>query len=834
MTQNTILMRTTGVSFADGPFPAEGSKDLICSGVGVRHCIGGHFPMLKNYFKTAWRGLLNHRVFSVLNILGLATGMAVALLIGLWVSYQYSFDRWLPNFQRVYQAEYRWTVNGSIGTQTSVAYPLAEVIKKEIPAVEYVVQTDWINYHGLVSGTNRVFLPGVMAGPDFLKAFEYPLVKGSAGQVLSDPYSIVLTQSTAKALFGDADAMGKMVRIDNRHDLRVTGVCKDVPANTSMGFSYVIPFEYYRQTDDFAQRWGANNMQTFVRLRPGVEYAQVDPLLRSVLKRTDAEEYQARKVELFLHPMKDWHLFSNFVNGVQRGGFVDTVRLFGIIGLLVLMIAGINFVNLSTARSEKRAREVGIRKVVGGLRRNLVLQFLVESLVLTVLAFGLALVLVQSVLPAFRDLTGDAIYLPYTSGLFWAAMMGYVLLTGLLAGSRPAFYLSAFNPVRVLKGAVSAGRAVVWPRRVLVTLQFTASVGLIITTVVVYQQIQYAKERSLGYDMRRLVQSEVSTDVQKNYPALKAELLQSGLVTDVTKSSSRVTSYSEADDIDEWPGKMPGETLSLALTAVSDADYFKTMGIVLAQGANFSGNEGADTLSAIVNEAAVRKMRLKEPVGQVISWNRGQRLTIIGVVKNAMMGSPYSAPEPAFYLYNPGYAHVVTYRIAAGVPAAKAIAGLTAIFNRYDPALPYLYRFVDVSYEWKFGAETLVGRLAGIFAGLAIFISCLGLFGLAAYVAETRKKEMGVRKVLGASVSQVWVLLSKDFVGLVLVGALLATPVSLYFLRGWLQQFEYRIGMSPWVFVGAGAAALAVTLVTVSFQAIRTALMNPVSALRSE
>jgi len=369
---------------------------------------------------------------------------------------------------------------------------------------------------------------------------------------------------------------------------------------------------------------------------------------------------------------------------------------------------------------------------------------------------------------------------------------------------------------------------------VLVTLQFTASVGLIVTTVIVYQQIQYAKDRPTGFDGRRLLMSDVSSDIQKNYPALKAQLLQSGLVSDVTKSNSRVTSFGESDGADEWPGKNPGESLDLAMIAVSDADYFKTMGMSFSQGRNFSGNLAADTLSVILNEMAVRRMRLKEPLGQVITWNRDQRVRIIGVVKNTMMGSPYSAPQPAMYLYNPGYAYVVTYRIADGMPTAKAIAGLKAIFDKYNPSFPYQCRFVDESYASKFAAETLIGRLAGIFAGLAIFISCLGLFGLAAYVAEQRTKEIGVRKVLGASVAQVWMLLSKDFVLLVLIGAMVATPVSLYFLRGWLHQFDYRIGISPWVFVGAGAAALVVTLVTVSFQAVRAALMNPVRALRSE
>ena len=790
--------------------------------------------MFANYFKTAWRGLRHNRVFSVLNTLGLATGMAVALMIGLWVAHQYSFDRWLPNYKRVYQAEYRSLSNGIIGTQTSVSYPLAEVIKKDIPGVEYVVQTDWDNYHGLVNGTNKVYLPGLMAGADFLKAFEYPLLEGDAGHVLVDRYSIVLTESTAKALFGNADAVGKTVRIDNYHDLTVTGILKDIPGNTTLSFRYVIPFEFFREMSGYAEHWGNNNVQTYVRLRPGVSYAQAEPLLRPLIKKYDPTDYQTDKYEVFLHPMKDWHLRNVFVNGVASGGFIGTVRLFAIIGLLVLVIAGINYVNLSTARSEKRAREVGIRKVVGGLRRNLVAQFLVESLVLTMLAFALALVMVQIALPAFNSLTGDTIHVPFGSIVFWGVMAGYVLLTGVLAGSRPAFHLSAFKPVRVLKGKVITGRAAAWPRRVLVTVQFAASVGLIVTTVIIFQQIQYAKDRQTGYDQRRLMMSDVSPDVQKNYAALKGEMLRSGMVSAVTKSNSRVTNDGVYDDIDSWPGKMPGETLGMLTVAVSDADYFKTMGMSFHSGANFAGNPGADTLAVILNEAAVKRMRLKEPLGQTITWAETRRVKVIGVVKNVLMGSPFSPVIPTMFIYDPGWAYVMTYRLADGVPTAKAIARLTGIFNKYNPSFPYLYGFVDKSYEAKFKSETLIGKLAGIFAGLAIFISCLGLFGLAAYVAEQRMKEIGVRKVLGASVGQVWMLLSKDFVVLVLIGSVVAAPVSLYFLRGWLQQFDYRIAINPWVFVGAGAGALVVTLVTVSFQAVRAALMNPVKSLRTE
>jgi hypothetical protein len=455
-------------------------------------------------------------------------------------------------------------------------------------------------------------------------------------------------------------------------------------------------------------------------------------------------------------------------------------------------------------------------------------------LVLTGLAFGLALLLTQGALPAFNTLTGDVVHVPYTSLLFWAVMLGYVLLTGVLAGSRPAFYLSAFQPVRVLKGSLKAGRGAALPRRILVTVQFAASVALIITTVIVYQQIQYAKNRPIGYDQARLMMSDASPDVQKNYPALKGELLRSGVVSSVTKSNSRVTIDGVYDDIDAWPGKLPGETLGMLTVAVSDADYFTTMGMAFQSGVNFTGNPGADTLSIVINEAAAKRMRLREPLGQQITWALDKRVKIIGVVKNALMGSPYAAAIPTMFIYDPGWANVMTYRIADGVPTAKAIATLTGIFNKYNPSFPYLYGFVDKSYEAKFGLEMLIGRLAGIFAGLAIFISCLGLFGLAAYVAEQRTKEIGVRKVLGASVVQVWMLLSSDFVLLVLIGSVVAAPVSLYFLRDWLQQYDYRISISPWVFVGAGLAALVVTLVTISWQAVRAALMNPVDSLRSE
>ncbi len=518
----------------------------------------------------------------------------------------------------------------------------------------------------------------------------------------------------------------------------------------------------------------------------------------------------------------------------QAGAYQDYVRMFSIVGILVLLIACINFMNLSTAQSEKRAREVGVRKVMGSLRGQLILQFLVESLLMTTLAFLLSVVLVQAALPEFNALTGDAVRVPYGSGWFWLILLSLVMLTGLLAGSRPALFLSSFQPVKVLKGAMRIGKAASLPRKVLVVLQFTCSIALIISTIIVYQQIQYARNRPKGYDPNRLIVSRARSDA---YAAFKQEVMESGVVSNVTRSANPQTDPADEVTLDNWPGRLPNEPLSIALNAVGDSDYFRTLRIGFIAGDNFKDNEGADSGSAIINETAVRRMRLKRPLNQYLDCSlRGaaHRLRIVGVVKDALTQDPFAAAEPAMFIYYPAAAWMYTMRLAPTVYTPTALAKLKAISEKYGPEYPFAYSFVDESYASKFATEMLIGRLAGIFAALAIFISSLGLFGLAAYTAEQRTREIGIRKVLGASVSQVLVLLSGDFILLVGISCLIASPVAYYFLHQWLTGYYYRITISPLVFVAAAVVALVITAITVGFQSVRSAMKNPVSSLRSE
>jgi ABC-type antimicrobial peptide transport system permease subunit len=794
--------------------------------------------MIGNYLKIAWRNMLNNKVYSALNIVGLAAGMAVALIIALWVVNQYSYDRFLPNYNQLYQVELNFTdQHEGEHTQQAVSIPIADVLRKEYPEVKYVAESDWMGEHDLLVGNKKLYMNGAAIGSDFLKMFQYPLIKGNVNTVLKDAYSIVLTESTAKALFGDGDPIDKTVRIDNKHDVKVTGVMKDVPKNSSLQFNYLLPFSYSEQTEDWMKNarttYYNNSFQIFVQLQPNADYAKLAPKIKNIVYNRGPLMRPAKPVVLF-HPLKYWRLYSEFKNGREVGGFIDYVRMFSTIGILVLLIACINFMNLSTARSEKRAREVGVRKAIGSQRSELIFQFLTESILITFVAFLLSILFVQLALPSFNTLTGDYVSIPYNNPVFWCIMITYVLATGLLAGSRPAFYLSSFNPVKVLKGSIQVGKAASLPRKILVVLQFTCSIALIISTIIVYQQIQFAKNRPTGYSAARLMMTDMSGDLSNNYEALKNKLLQTGMVESVATASSPLTGIYMHTGIEKWPGQGAGE-LGLNVGGVSVSDnYLKTVGMKLIQGHDFSSNWSADTSNIIINEAAVKRMGLKNPINQVITYDNVKGpARIIGVVKNALMESPFTPVEPA--VFNHGRSgNFVIYRLSPNANTHDAIEKITKIFNAYNPAYPYIYQFVDDEYNHKFNLELLVGKLAGVFAGLAIFISCLGLFGLAAYVAEQRTKEIGVRRVLGASVAQVWLLLSKDFILLVVISCLIASPVALYFLSNWLQKYDYRISIGPGVFILSGIVAIIVTLVTISFQAIKAALTNPVKSLRSE
>jgi ABC-type antimicrobial peptide transport system permease subunit len=789
--------------------------------------------MFKNYFKTAWRNIVRTIGYSTLNVIGLATGMAVALLIGLWVYDQYSFDKSLPGYDRLYRVQRNYDSNGDTLTFLSTSLRLADALRNQIPEVEYVAESGGMGPHGLLVNNKKIYINGGIVGGDFLKMFQYPLINGNATTVFKDAYSIVLTQSTAKALFGNIDPVNKTVRFDNEHDLKVTGVMQDLPDNSSFRFNYLVPFSYLEQTNQNVKEnrtgsFGNNSYNIFVKLKAGADYAKVYPKIRNI-EHTETDNQNAMLSYVTLQPMARWHLYSKYINGKDTGGFLEYVHMFTIIGLLVLLIACINFINLTTARSEKRAREVGVRKAIGSQRKDLIVQFLSEAFLLTSIAFVFAILFAQVSLPAFNALTGNKIVIPFGNVYFWLVIICCVMLTTLLAGSRPAFYLSSFNPVKVLKGTIAAGKSSI-SRKTLVVLQFSCSIALIISTIIIYQQIQYAKNRPSGYDLKRLLSTDMNVDISKNYTAIKNELMQKGIADAVTTATSPATGVWWHRDVDNWPGKNAGETIEMG-TIYTTQDYFKTVGMTFNAGRDFINDN--DTLSIIFNEAAIKKMRIKNPVSQVITWG-GTQMKIVGVVKDALMTSPFTAAEPTAFLCYPQPQNIMMYRLSPKMKTHDAVTQLTAIFNKYNPAFPYTYTFADDDYATKFDLETLVGKLAGVFAALAIFISCLGLFGLAAYIAEQRTKEIGIRKVLGASVQQLWLLLSKDFIVLVLISCFIAVPISFYFLHKWLMNYDYRINIGAGVFVAGALMALLITIATVSFQSIKAAIANPVKSLRTE
>jgi len=790
--------------------------------------------MIKNYFKIAWRNMVANKVYSAINILGLAAGMAVALLIALWVNNEYSYDRFSPNYGQLYQVWRNFNSNGETLTFSSTSLKLADALRNNFPEIEYAAETDGNGSHGLMVGEKKFYLNGSQVGSDFLKMFQYSMLQGNMKNALKDPYSIVLTKATAIALFGSIDVINKTVKIDNKDNLKVTGVLEDLPGNSSLQFKYLIPFAYMEATQPYVKQarsgsFGDNAFLIYVKLKPGISYSQLAPKIKNMEKGEN--NINAKNSEVILQPMHDWHLYNGWKNGVASGGFIEYVRIFSIVGILVLLIACINFINLTTARSEKRAREVGIRKAIGSQRKHLIFQFLTESTIITFMAFLFSLLFVQIALAPFNSLTGTTIGIPFQSISFWLIAIACVLLTALIAGSRPAFYLSSFNPVKVLKGTIQVGRSASFSRKILVVMQFSCSIALIIGTIVIYRQIQYARNRPAGYNIDRLVSTSSNSDLGKNFEALKDELLQSGTVQNVTQASSPATDIYLHNNIDHWPGKLAGETVEMGVVFIT-GDYFKTLGMHIMQGREYIGVAG-DTLNLVFNEAAIKRLRLKDPISQTIQYN-GNKMKIIGVMKDALMTSPFAKADPTMFVYSTYPQDNIIYRISPNVNPHSAIEKIGQIFSKYNPAYPFTYHFVDDDYNRKFSQEMLVGKLSGIFAGLAIFISCLGLFGLAAYIAEQRTKEIGVRKVLGATVSQLWFLLSKDFVLLVVISCVIASPLALYFLQNWLQKYDYRVSIGPGVFLVSAVVAVLITLLTISFQAIKAAVANPVKSLRTE
>jgi len=793
--------------------------------------------MLQNYIKTAWRNIKRSKAHSFINVTGLAAGMAVAVLIGLWIYDEVSFDRNFPNYKRIGQVIQNVTNNGEVQTWTSVPYPLAEELRKKYGSdFKRIVMSTGTYPSVLAHDEKRLYKTGGYFEKGALEMFSIPMVQGD-WHALEDPSSIVISASTARAYFGDENPMNKVLKIDQQPGLKITGVFKDFPTNSSFaGVDYMVNWEHFANLPDgiktMEDPWRPNAFNLYIEMNANADFKTASLRIRDAKLRNVNAQLAKKKPALFIQPMREWHLYSEFSNGVNVGGRITYVWMFGIIGLFVLLLACINFMNLSTARSEKRAREVGIRKAIGSLRKQLIIQFFVESILVVLFALVFSLILVQLCLPIFNEVADKKMSILWTNPIFWTLVVAFALLTGLIAGSYPALYLSSFQPVRVLKGVYKAGKAASLPRKVLLVIQFTVSVTLIIGTFVVYQQIQYAKNRPMGYNQNGLVSLPINNEIHKHFAAINQELLNSKTILLLAESGAPPTAtYSSTSGI-SWPGKDPNLSIDFPNVPVS-YDYGKTIGWEIKEGRDFSREHLTDSSACILNESAIRFMGLKDPVGQQIKWWNNS-LIIIGVVKDLVMQSPYSQVRPTvFYLSNePG--NVMIAKLNPERVAKESIAKIETLYKQNDPTLPFTYEFVDESYAKKFGNEERVGKLAGFFAILAIGISCLGLFGLASFMAEQRTKEIGLRKVLGASVYNVWQLLSKDFVFLVLISFLISAPLTYWLMHNWLQNFDYRATISWWIFVIAGMGSLFITICVVSFQSIKAALANPIKSLRTE
>jgi putative ABC transport system permease protein len=791
--------------------------------------------MLRNYFKIAFRNLIGGKSFSVINIAGLAIGMAGAILILLWLQNEVSFDKFHAHKDQLYQV-YGLTGNTD-GAPTAISVtsqPLGPVLKRNYPEVEAATRVvDVDKFLLTVNDKSFTGIPGAVVDPSFLKMFSFPLVGETKNEQLNTVYSIVITEKLAKKLFGADDPLHKRIRIDSTDNFVVTGVLKDLPFNTRFTFEYLLPWDYLKKIGWSSEDWLSNNTPTYVLLKPNTNSDAFSAKIKDITRRYSGHSDVWTH---FVFPLSQWHLYSKFENGKPVGGRIETVRVFGLIAAFILLIACINFMNLSTARSEKRAKEIGIRKVAGAGRGLLIGQFIAEAFLTTCVAGAVALLIVQLTLPSFDTLINTQLSIPYGSCYFWLCAIAFVGFTSLLSGSYPAFYLSSFNPISIFNKQFKKVQLGLSPRKILVVLQFTFAIILVIATIIVRDQIIYGQEREKGYAINNLIRVDFVGDIEKNYESIKQELIRMGTAESVTKNMTTVTQIGSRTWGLRWTGENPKDTNTSISLFSTDADLVKTAGMKLIEGRDIDiHNYPSDSFSVLLNETAVKLMGFKNPVGQVIlqpysklSWR------VVGVVKDYVIGSPYEKIPP-IVIEGPGsWFSTMHIKFNPAHSTADNLGQAEQVFKKYNVAYPFDYQFVDQEYAKKFDNEQRTKALAGIFATLAIFISCLGLFGLTSFTVEQSRKEIGIRKVLGATVTEIVTLLSKDFLKLVLAAFVIAIPITWYAMNQWLQGFNYRIGISWWIFAVAGVVALLIALVTVSFHTIKAALVNPVTSLRSE
>jgi len=801
--------------------------------------------MLKNYFKIALRNLLRNSVYSIINVSGLAIGIACTILIMLWVYDEVTYDRFQPKYKNLYQAWIRSHYDGTINSWTSGPQPLAEGIKNTDPHVKNTVLADWGGEHLLRVGDNRITKQGHYVGPTFLEMFQFELLKGDAASILDDPTSIVLSESTARALFGDQDPINQVVNVDDFGDLKVTGILKDIPRNSSFEFDCLMTWEYYKKFAGWIKEtentWGEYSFQTFVELEPGTSSAEVDNNIREILTKNGQDEM---KREVFLYPMNRWRLHSSFKNGVEDGGLIDYVMGFTAIAAFIMVIACINFMNLSTARSGTRAKEVGVRKVMGSLRSHLVKQFLMEAVILSAMSFAIGVVITWITIPLFNSLAVKELSLPFDSAPFWILLAGASMIIGLLAGLYPAFFLSSFRPAAILKGS-SAASGKSFLRNGMVVFQFTISILLIVGTITVNRQLSFIQNKRIGFDRSQIIIVKDGYALRPNPQVFKTEALK---ISSIQRGT--MTGHIPIDSHDfyrntnatwrEGQEPSPENMVNLQTWAI-DEDYIPTYGMNIIEGRNFSKAFPSDENNIIINQEAAKIFNFEGgPIGKRISSFMGddatkdnvKTFTIVGVVEDFHFASMKVNIGPLAFV-NANSDGAFSFKFEAS-KTKETIEALEAAWKKIGPSQPFNYTFLDEEFGKMYVAEQRLGKIFEVFSGLAIIIACIGLFALTAFTAEQRTKEIGIRKVLGASVPGIVVLLSKEFGKLILIAFLIAAPIAWFGVDWWLTGYSYKTNIGVWVYALAGGLIAVIAIATMSFQSIKAALANPVKSLRSE
>ena len=788
--------------------------------------------MIKNYFKTAWRNLLQNKTFSLINIFGLTLGMTCSLVIMLWLKDEINKDKFHQNGKRLYRVMENQYYSGNVSTFDATPGILAENIVNDIPDIQMASQMLWEEEPLFTVDNTYDKEKGRYVEKDFLRMFSFKLIKGDPATALARPDAVVITKKLAEKYFKGQDAVGKMIKIDNTDNVMVTGVLDEIPKSSSLTFDFLMSFEQWRKKNDWAKEWGNNGPRCYVMLAQNASIDKVNAKVKNYIKTKNKDS----NVELFLQNYGESYLYSDWENGKQNGGRIEYVKIFSIVAIIILVIACINFMNLATARSLRRAREIGVRKVVGAGKRQLIAQFIGESLFVSFIAICFSLLFVFLLLPSFNTLTEKHLSIDLTDPSFLLILLGLTVVTGIISGSYPALFMSSLRPIIVLKGLLKFRPGATYFRKALVVFQFALSIILILGMIVIYRQIDFIHNKNLGFAKEDLLYMPLEGDLQKTYPTFKEQLLKQPGIKSVTSAQSNPLEVGSSTYGVRWPGK---DTTKLILFSSNPVtyDYIKTMGIQMVAGRDFGIDYGLDTMNYLVNEAAAKKIGYKDPIGKELTmW--GDKGMIVGVMKDYHHNSLHVPIEPLILRlhkmsWGGTYWGNVIVRTEKG-KTKQAIASMEKLYKQFNPGFPFKYYFTDDEIANRYKAEYTVSKLSRYFAFLAIFISCLGLFGLVTFTAEQKTKEIGIRKVLGASVAGIVGMLSKEFLMLVLIASVIAFPLAWWAMHRWLNDFAYRVNIGWWVFLVAGIIAMLIALLTISFQSVKAAIANPVKSLRSE